>query len=114
MREEIWGGGGLDKVIEQVLKLDEEDFDIQWTDVKQVFSKVNILKAEYLADVCPQQNTANYTAGQIIRLILKMIFGLKICLKTCQNEGLWSVSHLMWFMIAKLSTLPPVKYPLMA
>ena len=37
----------------------------------------NTLKAGYLADVYLQQNTANYTAGQIIRLILKMTFGLK-------------------------------------
>ena len=37
------------------------------------------LKAGYLADVCPQQNTANYTTGQIIQLILNRIFGLKIC-----------------------------------
>ena len=33
--------------------------------------------------------------------------------KTCQNKGLWSASHLTWSMLAKLSTLPLLKYPLM-
>ena len=36
----------------------------------------------------------------------------KILSKPCQNKCLWSASHLTWSMWVKLSTLPPLTYPL--
>ena len=53
---------------------------------KQLASKTITLKAGYLADVCPRQNTANYTASQIIQLILKMMLGLK-SVKNLSKQG---------------------------
>ena len=38
----------------------------------------------------------------------------KNLLKTCQNKGLWSASDLTWSTLAKLSTLPPLEYPIIA